>query len=300
MEAEITLSIPFGFNGQLLYFCTAHSSIRKNLLFSNASPVISSGDNALSLTLTEDSSLSYDLNATDADGDTLSWSLSTAPSNGNSTIDSVDGILSYTPTANYNGSDSLVVQVSDGALIDSVTFNFSIGAESDAPTILDLNATLSLSLTEDSFLLYDLNASDADGDTLSWSLSTIPSNGTATVDSVTGVLTYTPTANYNGSDSLVVQVSDGSLIDSVTVNFSIGSENDAPTILDLNTTLSLSLLEDSTLSYDLNASDADVDTLSWSLPTIPSNGTATVDSVTGVLTYTPTANYNGVTAWWFR
>ena len=136
--SRITLSIPFGFNGQLLYFCTAHSSMQKNLLFSNASPVISSGDNALSLTLTEDSSLSYDLNATDADGDTLSWSLSTAPSNGTASIDSVSGILSYTPTANYNGSDSLVVQVSDGSLIDSVTVNFSIGAESDAPTILDL------------------------------------------------------------------------------------------------------------------------------------------------------------------
>ena len=74
-----------------------------------------------------------------------------------------------------------------------------------------------------------------------------PTNGAASIDSGTGVLSYTPTAHYNGSDSLVVQVSDGSLSDRVTVNLSISAVNDAPVVTDLNATLALTLPEGSSL-----------------------------------------------------
>ena len=208
---RIILSIPFGFNGQLLYFCTNHSSMKQNLLISNQSPVISSGNDPLSLTLAQRESISYDLNATDADGDTLSWSVSSATSNGSSSIDSSTGVLSYTPTTNFNGTDSLVVQVSDGSLTDTLTINLTISANNDAPVISGSSSTLTLSMVEDGTFAYDLNATDADGDSLSWSITSNASNGSSSIDSSTGVLSYTPTTNFNGSDSLVVQVSDGSL-----------------------------------------------------------------------------------------
>jgi VCBS repeat-containing protein len=274
---------------------TLSDSVMINLSISavNDAPTVTDLNATLALTLPEDSSLSYDFNATDSDGDTMTWTITTRSTNGTATIDSSTGVLSYTPTSHYNGSDSLVVQVSDGSLSDSVTITLSISAVNDAPTVTDLNATLALTLPEGSSLSYDFNGTDTDGDSLTWTISTGPTNGTASIESSTGVLSYTPTANYNGSDSLGVQVSDGSLSDSVTINLSISSVNDAPVILDLNASLALSLLEDSTLSYDFNATDSDGDTMTWSITTGPTNGTASIDSGTGVLHYTPTANYNG-------
>ncbi len=57
-----------------------------------------------------------------------------------------------------------------------------------------------------------LGATDPDGDTLTWSLASPPSSGTATVSGVgpsPSVLNYQPAANFHGEDSFVVRVSDG-------------------------------------------------------------------------------------------
>ncbi|NJN94829.1 MAG: cadherin-like domain-containing protein [Anaerolineales bacterium] len=81
-----------------------------------------------------------------------------------------------------------------------------------------------------------LNASDGDDDPLTWSIHTPAGHGTA-VAAGTGtskVIDYTPEADYNGSDSFIVQVSDGSLTDTVTVNVTIAAANDAPVVVDLD------------------------------------------------------------------
>jgi hypothetical protein len=76
-----------------------------------------------------------------------------------------------------------------------------------------------------------LHATDADGDTLTWSVPSGASHGTATA-SGTGSsknIGYIPTADYNGSDSFVVRVADGwSGTDDITVNVTVNSVNDVP------------------------------------------------------------------------
>lgn len=54
-----------------------------------------------------------------------------------------------------------------------------------------------------------ISASDKNGDTLTWSIKTQPTNGTATIDSQTGEITYTRNTGYTGGESLTVRVSDG-------------------------------------------------------------------------------------------
>ena len=57
-----------------------------------------------------------------------------------------------------------------------------------------------------------LHATDANvGDTLTWSITTLATNGTASASGtgLSKVIGYAPAGNYNGSDSFVVQVSDG-------------------------------------------------------------------------------------------
>ena len=53
-----------------------------------------------------------------------------------------------------------------------------------------------------------LHATDTDGDTLTWSISSGASHGTASAsgNGSPKAIGYSPTGNYNGSDSFVVMV----------------------------------------------------------------------------------------------
>ena len=67
-------------------------------------------------------------------------------------------------------------------------------------------------------------ARDGDNDLLTWSLLTAPSNGVANVSGngpYPTTLSYTPNANFHGADSFVIQVSDGDLNDTITVNVEV-------------------------------------------------------------------------------
>ncbi|OGV84532.1 MAG: hypothetical protein A3K19_32845 [Lentisphaerae bacterium RIFOXYB12_FULL_65_16] len=77
-----------------------------------------------------------------------------------------------------------------------------------------------------------VTAVDVETDTLTWSKVSGPTHGTAVV-SGTGIspttFTYVPPANWNGSDSFVIQVSDGGRgTDTITVNVTVNPRNDPP------------------------------------------------------------------------
>jgi hypothetical protein len=105
---------------------------------SNVAPVITEGAST-TVTMSEDGSptaFSLTLHATDANtGDTLTWSISTAASHGTATASGTGAskAIGYTPTANYNGTDSFVVRVSDGSLTDTITVNVTITAVINPP-----------------------------------------------------------------------------------------------------------------------------------------------------------------------
>ncbi len=69
------------------------------------------------------------------------------------------------------------------------------------------------------------NDHDANGDTLSLTGHTNPSNGTL-VDNGNGTLTYTPNNGYDGTDSFTYTVSDGALADTATVTLVVGNPID--------------------------------------------------------------------------
>ncbi|MFK5949300.1 MAG: Ig-like domain-containing protein, partial [Methylococcales bacterium] len=79
-----------------------------------------------------------------------------------------------------------------------------------------------------------LNATDADSHPLTWRISSSAANGTASVDTGSGAsqaINYSPTLNYNGSDTFIVEVSDGlGGITTHDVNVTINPVNDAPAI----------------------------------------------------------------------
>jgi len=100
----------------------------------NQPPEITQGAGPLTKTIDEDTNATWtasELNATDSDtgASSLAWSLLTSPSHGTATVSgngSAPTSLSYQPNANYHGSDSFSVQVSDGENNDSITINLTI------------------------------------------------------------------------------------------------------------------------------------------------------------------------------
>ena len=204
-----------------------------------------------------------------------------------------NGSFTYTPNANFNGTDSLIYQVCDNgtpSLCDTAKVIFNVTAVNDAPVAT--NDTISV--TEDVPATGNVLANDSDpeGDGLTASLVTAPVNGTVVLNA-DGSFTYTPNVDFNGADSLVYQVCDNgvpSLCDTATVIFNVSAVNDAPVALP--DTIAVTEDVPTTGNVLTNDSDPEGDGLTSSLVTAPVNGTVVL-SADGSFTYTPNVNFNG-------
>ncbi len=165
----------------------------------NSAPTLSV-DN---VTVDEDNTVDISITALDSDNDTLTYSITESPSNGTATIDSTTGAITYTPNANYYGSDTITVTVSDGSESVSQKITISITSINDLPTI---SISESLSIDEDTSGTLTFSTYDADNDSVSISASA--QNGTVTVSN--GTIIYTPNSGYSGSDTITITISDDS------------------------------------------------------------------------------------------
>jgi VCBS repeat-containing protein len=170
-------------------------------------------------------------NDTDADGNPLSASVVTGPAHGTLTLNA-NGAFTYTPDANFNDTDSFIYRASDGtAQSNPATVTITVSASNDAPS-----ATAdAYSTGEDTALTVNApgvltNDSDPDGNQLSAVLGSGPSHGTLALNA-NGSFLYTPTADYDGSDSFTYRASDGTLTSNLaTVTLTVSGVNDAPTV----------------------------------------------------------------------
>ncbi len=140
------------------------------------------------------------VNDTDVDGDVLSVVSFSQPANG-MVVDNGDGTLTYTPDGDWNGTDSFPYTVSDGALTDTATVTVTVTPVNDAPVA----AGEGVGTDEDTPVVIPVLANDfdVDGDVLSVESVTQPANGVAVIDGG-GMVTYTPDADWNGTDTFHV------------------------------------------------------------------------------------------------
>ena len=155
-------------------------------------------------------------NDTDADGDPLTAILVSGPSHGALALQA-DGGFTYTPAADYSGTDSFTYTANDGSGDSNVaSVSIAIAATNVSPVATGdsfSGAHAPLSVARPGVLAND---TDADGDSLSAILVAGPAHGTIALEA-NGAFTYTPAAGFPGADSFSYKANDGQADSNVAV-----------------------------------------------------------------------------------
>jgi VCBS repeat-containing protein len=234
-------------------------------------------------------------NDTDAESDPLMAILVSDVSHGTLTLNA-DGSFTYTPDADFNGTDTFTYKANDGtADSDPATVTITVDPVNDAPVANDQSVTTD----EDTAVSITLTALDVDGDVLTYRVVTPPAYGS--LSGTAPNLTYTPDLNYNGSDSFTYKANDGTVDSTVaTVSITIRAVNDAPVAVDD----AYSVDEDAALTVPAsgvltNDTDVEGDALTAVLVSGVSNGALTLHA-DGSFTYTPNADFNGMDSFTYK
>ncbi|TOG07864.1 RTX toxin, partial [Vibrio parahaemolyticus] len=278
-DAEITYTVTDG-------ALTDQATVKVTVNAVNDTPVVES--NIADQALAEDfTPYTIDLNTAFSDVDNVDGELTFSVSgNSNIQVAIVNGIATITPTADWNGSETLTFTATDpsGESI-SQTVNFTVAPVADivadSVTVVEDTPTIIKVLGNDTF--------EGDDKVVSLDTNNGPANGTVSINP-DGSVTYTPNDNYHGTDSFTYIVTSGGVSEFTTVSVDVTPVNDAPVAKDDIATTQ----EDTAVTIDVlpNDTDVDGDTLSIQSASVPSDQ-GTVEIVDGKLVFTPAENFNG-------
>ncbi|HDF8081504.1 TPA: tandem-95 repeat protein [Vibrio parahaemolyticus] len=278
-DAEITYTVTDG-------ALTDQATVKVTVNAVNDTPVVES--NIADQALAEDfTPYTIDLNTAFSDVDNVDGELTFSVSgNSNIQVAIVNGIATITPTADWNGSETLTFTATDpsGESI-SQTVNFTVAPVADivadSVTVVEDTPTIIKVLGNDTF--------EGDGKVVSLDANNGPANGTVSINP-DGSVTYTPNDNYVGKDTFTYIVTSGGVSESTTVEVNVTPVNDAPVAKDDIATTQ----EDTAVTIDVlpNDTDVDGDKLSIESVSVPKEQ-GTVEVVDGKLVFTPAENFNG-------
>lgn len=226
--------------------------------------------------------------SSDTDGDTLSFTILNRPSWAKFSYST--GSLTGTPTTKGTWSD-IQIFVTDGkyrVALPAFSITVTASATNRAPTI---SGTPPSSVKVGGTYSFKPTASDPDGNTLGFSITGKPS--WLGFNTTTGQVWGQPTSsNVGKTGSIVISVSDGKLVTkltafTITVKSSTTSSSTTNSAPKISGTPSTSVKAGSAYSFTPTASDANGDTLTFSIGNKPS--WATFSTTTGKLSGTPTS-----------
>ena len=266
----------------------------------NAAPVFTEGD-ATTRSVSENTVANVDIGtavtATDANNDTLTYTLGGTDAD-SFEIDSTDGQLKTKAALDYETKKvyTVMISVSDESLTDSITVTINITDIDEtipnrAPVFSDGDST-SRSVAENTDVGANIDtpvsATDADGNTLKYTLSGTDASSFA-IEESTGQLKTKAALDYETKKSytVTITVSDGSLTDTIGVAISVTDVNEAPVFADgenatrdvaentdagtnIGVAVSATDVDDPSLTYTLGGTDAasfDLDDSSGQLKT---------------------------------
>ncbi|WP_298782176.1 tandem-95 repeat protein, partial [uncultured Polaribacter sp.] len=266
----------------------------------------------------------------DLDGDTIrvlaingttivaNTAQSISVSNGTVTTDTA-GVITFTPSENYVGTTSFQYTITDdNGGLSTANQEITVSSVNDFPVAVDDTYTTP---EDEAIVLTPLTTGTADsdvdsGDVLSISKingtditpgiaqTILVDNGVVTTD-IAGVITFTPTENYNGSSTFTYTISDGNGgTSTANQTITVNAVNDRPVaVADSATTPEDTLLTKNVIADGILGNDSDVDTGDTLTVTALSVGAVGVDitltegvlnvSADGTYTFDPADNYVG-------
>ena len=265
-------------------------------------------------TTNEDTPLNDSVVCTDADANTLTYSVVSSTLNGGTLNFNPNGSFTYNPATNYFGPASFTFKANDGtADSNTATYTITVTEVNDAPSADDDTRG---PVAEDGSLVFPaaglvLNDSkgpaNESGQTLTVTAVTATLDTHGTVSLTAGDVTYTPAADYNGPASFEYTLTDDGTTNGAadpktatgTVNVTVTEVNDAPSADDDTRG---PVAEDGSLVFPaaglvLNDSKGPANesgqTLTVTAVTATPDTHGTVSLATGDVTYTPAADFNG-------
>jgi uncharacterized repeat protein (TIGR01451 family) len=273
---------------------TATVTIMVTSAFSDGGPFTTPHDTALVLQLAEI------MNSNGAPLDPDSLQSSEPPSHGTVTLDG-GGQLTYTPDAGYTGPDFFAVRACDTSTPTAQCHLTPVRVTVGPNTVTAVDDTDTTGAG--TAVTTDVPANDSTGsaptplDPASVTIATRPSHGTASVDEATGAITYTPDAQWSGTDTYGYTVCDTSnptpVCDDATVTITVDNVfTQEPAASDGIETLQNAPIT-TALSDIVSALGRPVDPATVTGDTAPTHGAIAIDPTTGAVTYTPAPGYTG-------
>ncbi len=232
-------------------------------------------------------------------------------------IDASTGALSFVTAPNFeaptdagaNNIYDVVVQASDGSLIDTQAIAVTVTNVNEAPVITSNGggAAAAVSVAENSTAVTTVTATDPDaGTTLSFSLAGGADASKFTINPTTGALSFITAPNFeaptdagaNNVYDVVVQASDGSLVDTQAIAVTVTNVNEAPVITSngAGATAAVSVAENSTAVTTVTATDPDAGaTVSFSLAGGADASKFAINATTGALSFITAPDFEAPT-----
>jgi len=255
----------------------------------NVAPIL---DDIAPQSVEENSLLTFDVVASDGDGDPLVLSAAGVPA-GATFTDHGDGTgtFSWTPTTGDRGSYSVTFTADDGELNDTTTAAITV-FEEELPPVLD--PVDDVSVAEGDTLVVTFTGSDVNGDTLSLSVTPLPGAATLTKTGPgSWTLTWTPGFNQHGSYPMTATLTDGQFQVSDPFTVTVTDVDVPPTFTNLRD--QMALVNADSMSY-VDAQDFDGDVIALDATGLPTWATfEDLGSGRGRFAYAPPASASGQT-----
>ncbi|MFA5795511.1 MAG: putative Ig domain-containing protein [Candidatus Brocadiia bacterium] len=233
-------------------------------------PVLASPGNK---TVDENQLLTFTLSAADPDGDAITYSMTPVPTG--VTLNATTGVFSWTPNYTQSGSYEVTLKATANSLVDTKTITIIVNNVDRAPVLVSPG---NQSVDENQLLTFNLSATDPDGDVITYSMAPVPTGAVLNA----GVFTWTPDYTQSGSYEVTFKATANGLSDTKTVTVTINNVDRAPV---LTSPGNQTVNENQLLTFTLSATDPDGDAVSYSMTPVPTG--ATLDSATGVFSWTP-------------
>ncbi|MFK7904178.1 MAG: Ig-like domain-containing protein [Chitinophagales bacterium] len=238
-------------------------------------------------------------NDSDPDGDNLVVTFISVPGHG--TAELVDGEVVFTPEESYVGDDFFSYVICDDGtpvLCDTAYVTVHIMDEV-VDNIIDITVTENSdnTLCLDSLIASNILTLDFDPESIS--ITTLPSNGTASPSDIDNTcFAYAPETDFTGVDQLILEVCNGEDCEIVTVNINVIPldgivviAEDDETTTDINTPIDIPVLGNDAYPTD------DSGVIVLTILEGPSNGTVLVNGdILGdtTITYTPDTDFAAI------